>query len=425
MGISLQREVAMLIKNAHIVDPVESLDEVYDLLVKDGKICKIEKNIDVDDELIFDANGLILAPSFFDPHTHFRDFGESDKETFESGAMAALRGGYTEIVAMANTVPPIDSKEMVEEAFKKVKDLPIDIYISSNVTKSMKGKELVNFEELLDMGVIGFTDDGFPLCDINIMREALKKSRDLKFIISLHEEDPEYIEHPGYDDTAPREAEVSIIKRDIDLLREVGGHLHVQHLTSKDGVQLIRDAKAEGLNITTEVNPNHLYFTKKDVDKYGTLLKVNPPLRTEEDRLALIDGLRDGTIDMIGTDHAPHTKENKEMGKFKSKSGITSLEIAFSMLNMKLIDEAGFSIMDLIRVLSTNPRALYNKTKAIKIGEPADFVLIDLNREYIYDYTLSKSKNTPLLGARLKGQIIMTVKDGNVRYNDINYKKGE
>lgn len=413
----------MLLKNAHIVDPSTNTDGIYDVLIKGNKFIQIDKEIKLEDEYVYDVKGLILAPSFFDPHTHFRDFGESDKETFETGAMAALRGGYTEVIAMANTVPPIDSKEMVQEALDKVKDLPMDIYISANVTKGMKGKELVDFEELYEMGVIGFTDDGIPLSNIEIMREALKKSKEMGFILSLHEEDPEYVSHPGYDDTAPRIAEVSIIKRDIELLREIGGHLHIQHLTSKEGVELIRDAKKEGLNITTEVNPNHLFFTSEDVEKHGTLLKVNPPLRSEDDRLALIEGLRDGTIDMIGTDHAPHTKANKEMGKYESKSGITSLEIAFSMLNMKLIDEAGFEIMDVIRVLSTNPRELYGKGKKIAEDEPADFVLLDLNKEYIYRNTFSKSNNTPLLGEQLKGRVIMTVKNGQMKYYDI--KKGE
>lgn len=415
----------MLIKNARVIDPLQGLDEVLDIQICGKTIKAMAKDLDVKDENIFDADGLILAPSFFDPHTHLRDFGEERKETFESGSMAALCGGFTDLVAMANTVPPIDSKEMVAEALEKVKNLPANIYISANVSKGMKGKELVDFESLKEMGVIGFTDDGFPLADVDFMRQALKASIDHDFIISLHEEDPTYISHPGYDDTAPREAEISIIKRDIDLLREIGGHLHVQHLSSKEGVELIRQAKKEGLSITTEVNPNHIFFNKEDVEKHGTLLKVNPPIREEADRLALIEGLRDGTIDMIGTDHAPHTEADKELGKYKSKSGVTSLEIAFSLLNMKLVDESGFEMTDLIKILSTNPRKLYNKSSKLEAGQRANLVLIDPDYEYCYSNSFSKSKNTPLLGTKLKGKVMMTIKDGSVKYIDFKVKKGD
>ncbi|MCI5675460.1 MAG: dihydroorotase [Firmicutes bacterium] len=410
----------MLLKNAHIMDPVTGLNEIMDVEIKGERISKIDKNLP-DDNINYDLKGGVLAPSFFDPHTHFRDFGESEKETFETGALAALRGGYTKAVAMANTIPPIDSVEMVRAAKEKVFDLPIDIIISSNLTKKMEGKELVDVDSIVKEGINSFTDDGKPITDSEIMIEALKKSKEYDFIISLHEEDPSFIDHAGYNSTAPREAEASIIKRDIDLLKKYGGNIHIQHLSSKEGVDIIKQAKHDGLNITCEVTPNHLFFTEDDVEKYGTLLKINPPIRTNEDRLALIEGLKDGTIDMIATDHAPHTSENKKMGKYESKSGIISLEISFSMLVMKLLDEGHLDLMQIIKILSSNPRKLYKSTSPIAVGEYADFVYLCPDLKYNYIQSFSKSKNTPLLGEELKGSILFTMRRGVIEYSDIKY----
>lgn len=411
----------MLLKNIKVIDPASEKDFEGDVLIKNGYIEKVlEGNLDCDsNEEVFDLSGKILAPSFFDTHVHFRDFEESDKETYETGAHAALRGGYTHVCAMANSKPPIDSVSKYEEVQEKIKNIPIDIYQAVNMTIGMKGENLTDFESLKKIGVKCITDDGFPIVREDIMIEALKLSQEYGFIMSLHEEDPSFIEHPGYDDTANRKAEISIIERDLKLLEKYGGHINIQHLSSKESVELIRDAKKSGLKFTCEVTPTHLFFTKDMVEKYGTLLKVNPPVRTEEDRVALIEGLKDGTIDMIATDHAPHTAGDKKLGEFKSKSGLISIETAFSVAMEKIYHKNIMSMREIIRCLSTKPRALFGINSPIAPGERADLVVLDKDAEYIYDHSYSKSKNTPLFGRKMIGKVLMTIKDGKVLYNDL------
>lgn len=411
----------MLLKNVKVIDPASEKDFEGDVLIKNGYIEKVlEGNLDCDsNEEVFDLSGKILAPSFFDTHVHFRDFEESDKETYETGAHAALRGGYTHVCAMANSKPPIDSVSKYEEVQEKIKNIPIDIYQAVNMTIGMKGENLTDFESLKKIGVKCITDDGFPIVREDIMIEALKLSQEYGFILSLHEEDPSFIEHPGYDDTANRKAEISIIERDLKLLEKYGGHINIQHLSSKESVELLRDAKKSGLKFTCEVTPTHLFFTKDMVEKYGTLLKVNPPVRTEEDRVALIEGLKDGTIDMIATDHAPHTAGDKKLGEFKSKSGLISIETAFSVAMEKIYHEKIMSMREIIRCLSTNPRALFGINSPMAPGERADLVVLDKDAEYIYDHSYSKSKNTPLFGRKMIGKVLMTIKDGKVLYNDL------
>lgn len=411
----------MLLKNVKVIDPALEKDFEGDVLIKNGYIEKVlEGNLGCDsNEEVFDLKGKILAPSFFDTHVHFRDFEESDKETYETGAHAALRGGYTHVCAMANSKPPIDSVSKYEEVQEKIKNIPIDIYQAVNMTIGMKGENLTDFESLKKIGVKCITDDGFPIVREEVMIEALKLSQEYGFILSLHEEDPSFIEHPGYDDTANRKAEISIIERDLKLLEKYGGHINIQHLSSKESVELIRDAKKSGLKFSCEVTPTHLFFTKDMVEKYGTLLKVNPPVRTEEDRVALIEGLKDGTIDMIATDHAPHTAGDKKLGEFKSKSGLISIETAFSVAMEKIYHKNIMSMREIIRCLSTKPRALFGINSPIAPGERADLVVLDKDAEYIYDHSYSKSKNTPLFGRKMIGKVLMTIKDGKVLYNDL------
>lgn len=410
----------MIFKNARIIDPQINLDIFADLLIQDGIIKKIDKNIDYDGE-VYDFSNCVIAPSFCDTHSHFRDFGESKKETYETGTQVAIHGGYTHICTMANSNPPIDSLEMYNEVQEKIKDLPIDIFQSVNMTKKMDGVFLNDFYELKKAGVKCITDDGKPINSEKIMIEALKASEKYDMLLSLHEEDPKFIEHAGYDKTAPREAEISMIKRDIELVKKYGGHINIQHLSSKEGVELIRNAKKFGVKLYAEVTPTHLYFTRDDVVKYGTLLKVNPPVRTNEDRLALISGLKDGTIDMIASDHAPHTVEDKNLGEFKSKSGLISLETAFSSAIMKLYDDKHMSLCEIIQVMSINPRKVLNIEQKIMVGERADLVVFNPDEEYVFKKSAGKSSNSPLVGKTLKGKIKMTIKDGKILYND----KGE
>lgn len=408
----------MLLKQARVCDPSTGIDQVMDVSVEGGRIRAVGLSLP-EEETSIDCRGFVLAPSFFDPHAHFRDFGEADKETYETGAMAALRGGYTACVAMANTKPPIDRVEVLREAMGKTAGLPIDIFSSANISLGMKGEQAVDFEGLYAEGAVGFTDDGIPLTSEPLLREALRFSRKTGAVLSLHEEDPRYIVHPGYDESAPRQAEVEMIRRDLSILAEEGGHMHIQHLSSREGVEAIREAKRRMKGLTCEVTPNHLFFTKEAVSTYGTLLKVNPPLRTEDDRQALIEGLCDGTIDMIATDHAPHTKQDKALGKYESKSGILTLETAFSMACMALYHSGKMSLIRLIACMSTAPRALYGRERSIASGEIADLVLLDPDLAYTFQYSASKSVNTPLLGETLRGAVLLTMKEGRVLYNNL------
>ena len=408
----------MFIKNIRIINPINNEDFISNIFIE-GNLIKYIGDDCFSHEKYIDGSGLIIGPSFFDPHVHFRDFNESDKETFESGSLAAIKGGYTHVVTMANTKPAMDNLDMLNLAKEKIKNLPIDILLTCNITQNMEGKTCVNFKELYENGARGFTDDGKPILDPEIMIKALEVSKIYDTPISLHEENPDFIKYSGYNETAPREAEIDIINRDINLLKEYGGSIHVQHLTSKEGVQIIREAKAENLKITTEVTPNHLFYTEEDVEKYGTLLKINPPIRTEADKNALIDGLFDGTIDMIGTDHAPHTEANKSMGKYESMSGIISLETCYSMVQMVLSRDTRFSYNHLFKIMSLNPAKLYGIKKDVSVGNIADLVIIDPNYSYKYLTTNSKSKNTPLLGSELKGKVLMTIKSGEVVYSDM------
>lgn len=262
----------MILKNARIIDPQINLDIFADLCIQNGIIKKIEKNIEDDGE-VYDFSNCVIAPSFCDTHSHFRDFGESDKETYETGAQVAIHGGYTHICTMANSNPPIDSLEMYNEVQERIKDLPIDIFQSVNMTKKMAGVILNDFGEFKNAGIKCITDDGKPINSEKIMIEALKASEKYDMLLSLHEEDPTFIDHAGYDKTAPREAEISMIKRDIELVKKYGGHINIQHLSSKEGVELIRNAKKSGIKLYAEVTPTHLFFYKRRCCKIWYIIK--------------------------------------------------------------------------------------------------------------------------------------------------------
>ena len=418
----------MLIKNGRIIDPSQQLDEQCDILIQDGKIMKIAKEIIAEEEVI-DATGWIVAPGFVDVHVHFRDPGFTYKEDLETGSRAGAKGGFTSVICMANTNPIIDNAELLRSLYDRSKELPIHVYFASAVSKGFDGKTLCDYEELIKAGAICFTDDGKPLSDTNFLKTAMSAIAKTNQIISLHEELPEYVKEAGIHagtvakamglHGAMREAEWKIVERDIAIAKETNARMHVQHISSKEAVELVRKAKAEGLAITAEATPHHFTLTHEAINTHGTLAKMNPPLREESDRLAIIEGLKDGTIDVIATDHAPHSVEEKNREFTKAPSGITGLETSFSLGYEQLVKAHHLSLSALIDKMSVQPAQLFQlPAGSLKVGAIADLVLIDLNETYKYDETLSKASNSPFMNQTLQGKVKMTIVNGTIVYQD-------
>ena len=313
------------IKDGMVIDPVGDVVYRADLVIENGRISRILKDGEAlgeessGDVQVIDGTGLMVAPGLADTHVHFRDPGFTYKEDIDSGAAAAVRGGFTQIVLMANTKPPVDNVETLCYVLDKGRGTGIHIASCVNVTRQMEGKELVDMETLAKAGAAGFTDDGIPLVDEELVRKAMIEARKWDKPISFHEEDPALIVNNGVNagkvaahygiGGSPREAEIGLVKRDLELARQTGAEVVIQHISTKEAVELVRRAKAEGARVHGEATPHHFTLTQEAVIEKGTLAKMNPPLREEEDRMAIIEGIKDGTIDLIATDHAPHSSE--------------------------------------------------------------------------------------------------------------------
>ena len=396
----------MVFKNIRVIDPSCGRDEITDYFVGEG------------DEII-DGTGLVLGPGFVDVHVHFRDPGQEYKEDIHTGAMAAVKGGYTSVVMMANTSPGIDCVDTVKEVLNKGSREKLNIYTCGAVTEGLKGEKLTDFELLYKAGAVGFTDDGKPLLNGKILEEALKKAAALGVPVSLHEEDPACIISNGSDKTSPREAEITMIKRDLEIADGLGAALNIQHISSKEGVELVRMAKKTNPYIHAEATPHHIGLTKSAVEQYGTCAKMNPPLREDEDREAIWEGLCDGTIDIIATDHAPHSKEEKSRDFKDAPSGIIGLETAFCVVNTVLVKKEIIDYFKLFELMSLNPARLYGlNAGTLGAGSKADIVIFAPEEETVFDSFRSKSRNSPFLGRTLMGRIKYTICGGNVVYRD-------
>lgn len=421
----------LLIQNGYLIDPKFGREGNYDLLIDKGKIIKIGR---MGEDMtkparckVINAEGLVVAPGLVDVHVHFREPGFTHKEDISTGAKAAAKGGYTTVVMMANTKPPIDNCETLAYVLAKGEETDINVMSCANVTMGMQGKKLTNMEELAEKGAVGFTDDGIPLLDEGIVREAMELAASLDMPVSFHEEDPKLIaqngihrgrasEHFGIEGS-PREAEITLIDRDLKLALETGACIEIQHISTAEGVELVRKAKKLGRNIHAEATPHHFTLTEEAVIQYGTLAKMNPPLRTEEDRQAIIRGLADGTIDIIATDHAPHSKEEKEKPLTEAPSGIIGLETAVSLGITELVQKGYLTMRQLLGAMSTNPAAMYHLDAGyLAEGGPADVVLIDTAAVTTAgDYT-SKASNSPFTGWELTGKVKYTICGGRVVY---------
>ena len=423
----------MIIKNIRLINPATDFDDIADISVEDGIIKKIEKSGEAaaEGESVIDGTGLCAAPGLMDVHVHFRDPGFTYKEDIETGAKAAAKGGYTTVILMGNTKPCADNVDTVGYVLDKASKEDINIFTVANVTKGMKGVELTDFDKLSSMGAAGFSDDGIPIMDEELLREAFIKAKELNLPVSLHEEDPSYITNNGVNagDVAkalgitgsPREAEISMIKRDVQIAAETGADIDIQHISTKEGVEIIREYRKQYKNIHAEATPHHFTLTDDAVLKYGTLAKMNPPLRKEEDRQAIIEGLKDGTIEIIATDHAPHSVEEKAKEITQAPSGILGLETAFSLGITELVDKGYLTVNELIDRMSTGPARLYGMegtAGSVEEGRKADIIIFDINEKYVVDGYLSKSSNSPFTGWELKGKIKYTICSGKVVYTD-------
>ncbi|MCR4589365.1 MAG: dihydroorotase [Lachnospiraceae bacterium] len=423
----------ILIKNAHILSPADGLDEKGDILINEGVIDKISSGIDPDtageDTEVINAEGCYVSPGFVDVHCHFRDPGQTEKEDIHTGSAAAAAGGYTTVICMGNTVPAADSPDILNEIYRKAAEEQITVLQCGTVTEGRGGKALTDFMALKKAGAAGFTDDGSPIMDEGLVREAMEKIRDLDMIVSFHEEDPAFIGVAGINEGAvskelnikgaDREAEISMVKRDLELALETGCRIDIQHVSALETVELIREAKKRDSNalIHAEVTPNHFSLTEDAVRKYGSLTKINPPLRTEKDRRALIEGLKDGTIDIIATDHAPHTKADKEKELPRCMSGIIGLETAFSLAVKNLLNTGELTLKEIITLMSVNPAETYGLDAGhITERGTADLVIFSTEEETVYDSFKSRSDNTPFKGMTLPGRIVSTIARGRKVY---------
>lgn len=420
----------LLIQNARVMDPKTNTDKVADVLVEDGKIKEIGI-VPVTDEMeIIDANGLILAPGFIDVHVHFRDPGQTRKEDLVTGSKAAAAGGFTTVICMANTIPKVDNVDTLTDILERAKELPIHVLQASAVTTSFNGRDLVDMEAMKKAGAVGFTDDGLPIMNAGVLKKAMEEAKRLNVPISLHEEDSSLVIKAGINKGkvseelqfggAPAVAEDTMVARDCMIALATGASVDIQHISSKNAVEMVRQAKAMGANVVAEATPHHFTLTEDAVKKYGAMCKMNPPVRTEDDRQAIIRGLQDGTIEIIATDHAPHTTEEKEAGIEKSPSGIIGLETALSLGITSLVKEGHLTMMKLLEKMTINPANLYHLDAGyIAVGKEADFVLFDENETYVVGDTFaSKSCNTPFIGWELTGKVKYTICNGKVVYTD-------
>jgi dihydroorotase len=420
--------MSMLLKNATL----SSKEGLTDVLIEDGRIKEIGQNLSTTGEVI-DCQGYLLVPGLVDVHVHLREPGFEHKETIKTGTKAAARGGFTTICPMPNTKPIIDDTEKLKTLNDKIKsDAAIEVLPYVSITKGLKGDELVDFKALKEQGAFAFTDDGVGVQSADMMYRAMQEAAKLDMAIVAHTEENSLIYggaiHQGKKSEElgvpgiPNITEAVQIARDVLLAEAANCHYHICHVSCKESVRVIRDAKKAGIKVTAEVTPHHLVLDENDITEKDPNFKMNPPLRSSEDRQALIDGLKDGTIDFIATDHAPHQDDEKAVGIEKAPFGIVGIENAFQLLYTKLVKNKVFDLQQLIDWMTVKPSQVFKlKTGVIEEGQRADLTVIDLDREYTLDKNefLSKSKNTPFHGETLNSDIVLTVAGGQIVYKNM------
>ena len=423
----------ILIKNGRVIDPAKGTDDVMDMVIDGGKIkAKGPYPENGEYETVIDASGLTVGPGLIDVHVHFRDPGLTYKEDIGTGAAAAKKGGFTTVVTMANTKPPVDSEETVRYVLEEGKKTGIHVLPAACVSVGMKGQELTDMDALKAAGAVGFTDDGIPLMDQKLVRQAMLKAKELDVPLSFHEEDPAFISENGIHageaakalgiQGSPALAEDALVARDCMLALHTGASVNIQHISSVNSVRMVKLAKELGADVTAEVTPHHFTLTESAVLEHGAMAKMNPPLRTEKDRLGIIEGIKDGSIDMIATDHAPHSAEEKAVEPvWKAPSGIIGLETALALAVTNLVKPGHLTMVQLMEKMSLNPAKLYRFDKgSVAEGADADLVIFDENERWTVteDDVASKSHNTPFIGAELYGRVKYTICGGRIVYED-------
>lgn len=424
--------MSLLIKNGHVIDPEIKLDMVRDVLIQDDRIVRVDENIsDAADEVI-DANGMYVMPGFIDLHVHLRDPGLTYKETLATGGAAAARGGVTTICAMPNTKPVIDTRELVEEVHERAKkESPVHVIQIGAITKEQKGEELADIKGMGEAGCHAISEDGKSVMNASLYRKAMKIAKENGISIFAHCEDITMVEGGVMNADAKAEklglkgitnaVEDVIVARDILLAKETGVRLHLCHCSTKDSVEMIRLAKEEGLPVTGEVCPHHFTLCTDDIKENDGNYKMNPPLRSRKDVEALKAGLASDIMDVISTDHAPHSEEEKNQPMEKAPFGIVGLETSAALTYTELVKPGIISMMQMAEKMSYNPAQILGLTEkgSVSEGKIADLVIFDAEKEYRIDTAsfASKGKNTPFQGYPVSGEVACTIVDGKVVYH--------
>ena len=426
--------MTVLLKNGKLIDYATMTDDYFDILIEDNKIKEISKNINKKADKVIDCTDLFIIPGMIDMHCHLREPGFEQKETIETGMKSAVKGGFTTICPMPNTNPTCDSAFILQRIQNEAKRVGVcNVLPYASVTKGELGEELTDFEELKKAGAIAFSDDGMPVIRAKIMRDALIEANRLGTFVASHCEEKELgkgainagkiADKLNVNGVLP-EAETLMAAREVELAEINNVHAHVCHISAKETARLIRDAKKRGVKVTCETCPHYYSFTEEEVLNSGTNAKMNPPLRKKDDMQEIIKAIQDGTIDCIITDHAPHTKEEKEVELEKAPNGIIGFETALAATVTNLVGKGYISYLDMVRLTSYNPAKILNLDKgSLQEGKIADITIFNPNEEYIYqkEDIVSKSKNTPFIGKKLKGKVKYTIVNGNIVY-EINEK---
>jgi len=414
----------LILQGGTVMNPSTGTSQVMDVLIHRGKIAALGPYLETDDAVVVNCSGKVVTAGFCDPHVHFREPGREDKETLATGAQAALAGGFTRVCVMPNTDPPLDSPEAIRFIVEKAKDLPVHIHPIGAITKGQKGQEITEMMSMAEEGAVAFSDDGLPVANGQVMRLALEYSRMAGRSVINHAEDPalrkDGLMNEGPVSTRlgltgnPVQAEGVMVHRDVELGKLTEGRLHVPHVSTALAVDHIRQARNK-IRLTAEVTPHHLYFTDEALATYNSNLKVAPPIRSEADRQALIQAVVEGTIDCVATDHAPHTREEKEATFANAPFGMIGLESAFGAVNKVLRRDSQLVLMDILKLFTVNPRNVMGFPEdVLQPGQPVEITVLDPEAEWEFQVSdiASKSINSPFIGETLQGRVVMTLSKG-------------